>query len=71
MPVIVEGKYDKITLENVIDTLIIPTNGFAIFKNKEKCDLIRRLAQKTGIIIMNGKEMKVDRPNCIIVHKFK
>ena len=56
MPVIVEGKYDKITLENVIDTLIIPTNGFAIFKNKEKCDLIRRLAQKTGIIIMTDSD---------------
>ena len=37
-PVIVEGKYDKITLENIVDTLIITTDGFGIFKNKEKCD---------------------------------
>ena len=35
-PIIVEGKYDKITLENVVDALIIPTDGFGIFKNKEK-----------------------------------
>ena len=34
-PIIVEGKYDKITLENVVDGLIIPTDGFGIFKNKE------------------------------------
>ena len=39
-PVIVEGKYDKITLENVIDALIIPTDGFGIFKNPEKTALI-------------------------------
>lgn len=51
-PVIVEGKYDKITLENVIDALIIPTNGFAIFKDSEKCDMIRRLAAENGKVIV-------------------
>lgn len=55
-PVIVEGKYDKITLENVIDALIICTDGFRIFKNKEKCDMIRKLAQKDGIIIMTDSD---------------
>ena len=55
-PVIVEGKYDKITLENVIDALIIVTDGFRIFKDKEKCDMIRRLAQKNGIIIMTDSD---------------
>ena len=55
-PVIVEGKYDKIALENVIDALIIPTNGFRIFKDKEKCRLIRSLAQKNGIIIMTDSD---------------
>ncbi len=55
-PVIVEGKYDKITLENVIDALIITTDGFGIFKNKEKCDMIRRLAQKNGIIVMTDSD---------------
>ena len=34
--VVVEGKYDKITLENVIDAFILTTDGFGIFKNEEK-----------------------------------
>lgn len=55
-PVIVEGKYDKIALENVVDALIITTDGFGIFKNREKCDLIRRLAQKNGVIIMTDSD---------------
>lgn len=55
-PVIVEGKYDKITLENVIDGIIISTDGFGIFKNKEKCQLIRRLAKKNGVIIMTDSD---------------
>lgn len=55
-PVIVEGKYDKIALENVIDALIITTDGFGIFKNREKCDLIRRLARKNGVIIMTDSD---------------
>ena len=56
MPIIVEGKYDKITLENVVDTLIISANGFRIFKNKEMCDLIRALAREKGIIIMTDSD---------------
>ena len=34
--VIVEGRYDKLKLSNILDTLIIETNGFGIYKNKEK-----------------------------------
>lgn len=56
MPIIVEGKYDKITLENVVDTLIISTDGFRIFKNKEMCNLIRTLAKTKGIIIMTDSD---------------
>ncbi len=55
-PIIVEGKYDKITLENVVDGLIIPTNGFGIFKDKEKCLMIKRLAKPHGIIIMTDSD---------------
>ena len=54
--VIVEGKYDKITLENVIDGLIIPTNGFGIFKDKEKRELIRTLAQRFGLIVITDSD---------------
>lgn len=55
-PVIVEGKYDKIALKNIVDALIITTDGFGIFKNKEKCDLIRHLARKNGVIIMTDSD---------------
>ena len=54
--VIVEGKYDKITLENIIDATIITTNGFRIFKDKEKRDLIRLLAQKCGIVVITDSD---------------
>ena len=55
-PVIVEGKYDKIALKNIVDALIITTDGFGIFKNREKCDLIRRLARKNGVIILTDSD---------------
>lgn len=55
-PVIVEGKYDKIALENIVDALIITTDGFRVFKNREKCDLIRQLARKNGVIIMTDSD---------------
>ncbi len=54
--VIVEGKYDKIKLSNFIDAEIIVTDGFRIFKDKQKCDMIRRIAQKRGIIILTDSD---------------
>lgn len=54
--VIVEGKYDKIKLSSVLDALIIETNGFHIFKDKEKLSLIKKLAETRGIIIMTDSD---------------
>ncbi len=54
--VIVEGKYDKIRLENIIDAPIITTNGFSIFKDKQKMAYIRKLAEKRGIIILTDSD---------------
>ncbi len=54
--VIVEGKYDKITLSDFIDATIIVTNGFRIFKDKEKCELISLLAAKNGLIIITDSD---------------
>ena len=54
--VIVEGKYDRIKLESVIDGTIIETGGFSIFKDKERLNLIRRLAEKKGIIIITDSD---------------
>ncbi len=55
-PVIVEGKYDVIKLSNIIDGLIIKTDGFGIFKDKEKQKLLRRLAEEKGIIILTDSD---------------
>lgn len=56
MPVIVEGKYDIIKLSNIIDGLIIKTDGFGIFKDKEKQQLLRRLANEKGIIVLTDSD---------------
>lgn len=57
MPIIVEGKYDKIKLESLVDGLIICSNGFRIFKDKEKQALIRRLACDSGIILLTDSDV--------------
>ena len=54
--VIVEGKYDKIKLSSIIDTLIIETDGFQIFKDKEKLGYIRLLAETRGVIIRTDSD---------------
>lgn len=54
--VIVEGKYDKIKLSSIIDGIIIETEGFGIFKDKEKQNLIRKLAEKKGIVILTDSD---------------
>lgn len=54
--VIVEGKYDKIKLSAVVDTLIIAVNGFGIFKDKEKAEFIKQLADERGIIILTDSD---------------
>lgn len=54
--VIVEGKYDKIKLSSIIDAVIIPTNGFKVFKDKETLKVIRYFAEKTGIIILTDSD---------------
>lgn len=54
--IIVEGKYDKIKLQNIIDGLIVPTNGFGIFNDKEKQFLIRKLAEERGLLILTDSD---------------
>lgn len=55
-PIIVEGKYDRIKLSSVVDALIITTDGFGIYKDKEKMALIRAFAEKEGIIILTDSD---------------
>ena len=54
--IIVEGKYDKIRLSNLFDTVITETNGFSVFSNKKKQNLIKTLAFSRGIIIFTDSD---------------
>lgn len=54
--IIVEGRYDKIKLSSMIDGIIIETEGFGIFKDKDKQKLIRKLAQTKGIAILTDSD---------------
>lgn len=54
--IIVEGKYDKIKVKALVDAPIIATNGFRIFKDREKCALLRALAQTRGIVILTDSD---------------
>ena len=54
--VIVEGRYDKIKLSEVIDTPVIETGGFRIFKDKEKQNLIRKIAEERGILVLTDSD---------------
>ena len=55
-PVVVEGKYDKIRLSNIIDARIIVTDGFGIFKKEEKRLLLRRLASASPLIVLTDSD---------------
>ena len=54
--VIVEGKYDKIRLSGIFDTVIITTDGIGIFKDPEKKALIKLLAERQGIVILTDSD---------------
>ena len=55
-PVVVEGKYDKIRLSNIVDAQIIVTDGFGIFKKEEKRLLLRRLAAASPLIVLTDSD---------------
>lgn len=50
--IVVEGKYDKNALSQVVDCLILETSGFGIFKDKEKMALLRQVAKCRGLIVL-------------------
>ena len=54
--VIVEGKYDKIKLSRFIDAPIITTDGFGIFKDKERQKLLRTLAKSRGLVVLTDSD---------------
>ncbi len=56
LPVIVEGRYDKIKIESVAEARVFTTDGFGIFNASEKRALLRRMAEKTKIIILTDPD---------------
>lgn len=54
--IIVEGKYDKMRLSPLFDACIIELGGFQIYNNKDRLSLIRRIAEKNGIIILTDSD---------------
>ena len=54
--IVVEGRYDKNTLSQILDATILETSGFGIFKNKQQMDLLRRVAEKRGLIVFTDSD---------------
>lgn len=52
LPIVVEGRYDKIKLSSIVDANIVTTDGFALFHDKERLALLRRMAEETGLIVL-------------------
>lgn len=55
-PVIVEGKYDKAKIASLFDCFVITTEGFGIFKDREKALLLKKAAEERGIIILTDSD---------------
>ena len=54
--IVVEGRYDKNALSQVVDTVILETSGFGVFKDKERLALLRRLAEERGLIVLTDPD---------------
>ena len=54
--IIVEGRYDKIKLSSIIDAVIIETEGFGIFKDKQKQKMLRKLSDSKQIVILTDSD---------------
>lgn len=54
--IVVEGRYDKNTLSQLVDTMIIETKGFGIFKDNERLALLRRLAKERGLVVLTDSD---------------
>ena len=54
--IVVEGRYDKNTLSQIVDAPILETSGFSIFKDKKQMALLRQVAQKRGLIVFTDSD---------------
>lgn len=54
--ILVEGRYDKNTLSQIVDAPIFESDGFGIFKNREQMSLLRQVAQKRGLVVFTDSD---------------
>ncbi len=54
--IVVEGRYDVIRLSQLVDTVIVQTNGFRIFHDDEQIALLRRLAETRGLVVLTDSD---------------
>ena len=54
--IVVEGRYDKNTLSQIVDAPILETSGFGIFKDREQMSLLRRAAERRGLIVFTDSD---------------
>ena len=54
--IVVEGRYDKNTLAQVVDATVITLGGFSVFNDKEKLAFLRRLAEERGLIVLTDSD---------------
>ena len=54
--IVVEGRYDKNTLSQVVDAVIVELGGFAVFNDREKLAFLRRLAEQRGLIVLTDSD---------------
>ena len=54
--IVVEGRYDKNTLSQIVDATVVTLGGFAVFNDKEKVAFLRRLAEERGLIVLTDSD---------------
>ena len=54
--IVVEGRYDRNALAQVVDATVVETGGFSVFNNREKLAFLRRLAEKRGLILLTDPD---------------
>lgn len=56
LPIVVEGRYDKIKLSSLVEAHIVTTDGFSLFHDRERLALLRRMAADTGVIVLTDAD---------------
>ena len=54
--IVVEGRYDKNTVAQAVEAIIVETSGFGVFTDKEKLALLRKLAEKRGLVVLTDSD---------------